>query len=241
MTGVLWWLGSPVKLLFCPIIALALPEIVRPFTPNMLSTLVIDWANNFNYTFIFLFGYAITAADQAGMKEVIKKGRWFYLAFGLLVTVPYSFHWRIDSDIPEKYEALYWIAMGVLRAAGEWGMVLGITSVTRDLVTMQYRHLPLLSQIAMPFYLTHQQVLVTVLSLSLGTPVLQSFPIVLIIATIATAALSFLIVKLGPLRYWFGLPPPKNSLLPGKVIRGFLPLALLLVAVIIVYLLQFII
>merc|ERR1719206_1160896 len=78
-------------------------------------------------------------------------------------------------------------------------------------------------------------------SVSLGTPVLQSFPIVLIIATIATSALSFLIVKLGPLRYWFGLPPPKDSLLPGKVIRGFLPLAILLVAVIIVYLLQFII
>ena len=134
--------------------------------------------------------------------------------------------------------ALYWIGMGVVRAAGEWRIVLGIT---RDLVTMQYRHLPLLSQIAMPFYLTHQQVLVTVLSLSLGTPVLQSFPIVLIIATIVTSALSFLIVKLGPLRYWFGLPPPKDSLLPGKVIRGFLPLAILLVAVIIVYLLQFII
>ena len=123
-----------------------------------------------------------------------------------------------------------------MRAGREWGMMLGITSVTRELVTKQY--IPLLSQIAMPSYLTQKHVLVTVLSHCLGTPVIQSFPMVLIIATSAT---SFIIVKVGHLRYWFGLPPPQNSLLPGQVIRGFLPLSVPAVAVIIVYCLQFII
>jgi len=239
VASVMWWLGSPVRLLLCPVMAIALPEIVRPFTPNYLSTLVLDWSNNFNYCFIFLFGYAITAADQAGMKEVKRKGRWFYLAFGLLIAIPFTFDWKLDSEIPKEYDVLYKICKGILGASGEWGMVLGLTSVTRELVTTQYRYLPVLSQLAMPFYLTHQQVLVTVLSLSLSTPVLGSFPIVLILTTITTTTLSFIIVKLGPLRYWFGLPPTKGSAMPGTTLRGFLPLTVLSVAVIIVQSLQF--
>ena len=86
VTAVLWWLGTSVKLALCPILAFALPEMARPFLPNMLGTIVVDWSNNFNYVFIFLFGYSITAADQSGMKEVLKKGHWFIL--GLVFFFP---------------------------------------------------------------------------------------------------------------------------------------------------------
>ena len=235
VTAVLWWLGHPVKLAFCPILAFVLPELVRPFIPNQLGTLVIDWPNNFNYIFIFLLGYAITAADQSGIKEVLKKGRWFYLGLGLIFCIPFSFSWYLETMISsDTVRTAFWLGTGVWRAAGEWTLVLGIYSVTREFVTVQYRHLPLLSQIAMPFYLTHQQVLVALLSASLGVPVLGSFPIMLLLATLVTATISFAIMKLGLLRYWFGLSPPKQSLLPETVLGEFLPLTVLLVVVVLV-------
>ena len=85
---------------------------------------------------------------------------------------------------------------------------------SRNAFTSQYRHLPLLNQIAMPFYLTHQQVvmlpfvllhllfqvLVAVLSGALWVPYLSTFPSTLLLATIATFTVSFIITKLGPIR-----------------------------------------
>jgi len=206
----------------------------------MLGTLIVDWANNFNYSFIFLFGYIITAADQSGMKDVLKMGRWLYLVLGLVLCIPYCFLWNLDPLIPDSYKIPYRMAKGIWRAAGEWTFVLGSYAVIRELVTSQYSHLGLLSQMAMPFYLTHQQVLVAILSGALWVPVLGSYPVVLLLATLAAIILSFTITKLSPLRYWFGLSPPKDSLLPGKWLGGFLPLILLLVSVVMVSCIQFV-
>ena len=84
---------------------------------------------------------------------------------------------------------------------------------SRNAFTSQYRHLPLLNQVAMPFYLTHQQVLclafllilifqvlVAILSGALWVPYLSTFPSTLLLATIATFTVSFIITKLGPIR-----------------------------------------
>merc|ERR1719295_1271781 len=101
--------------------------------------------------------------------------------------------------------------------------------------TSQYRHLPLLNQVAMPFYLTHQQVLVAILSGALGVPYLSTFPSTLLLATIATFLLSLLITKLGPIRYMFGLPPPKDSWMPGSACRGFLPCIFLAITTVLLF------
>ena len=42
----------------------------------------LDLCNDIKFIFIFMIGYGITAADDQGMKEVIRKGRWFYLCLG---------------------------------------------------------------------------------------------------------------------------------------------------------------
>ena len=42
----------------------------------------MDLCNDIKFIFIFMLGYGITAADDQGMKEVIRKGRWYYLCFG---------------------------------------------------------------------------------------------------------------------------------------------------------------
>ena len=44
--------------------------------------IIFDLCNDIKFIFIFVIGYGITAADEHGMKEVIRKGRWCYLASG---------------------------------------------------------------------------------------------------------------------------------------------------------------
>ena len=48
---------------------------------------IFDICNDFKFIFIFVFGYGIMAADEHGMKEVIKKGRWYNLIIGKIKMV----------------------------------------------------------------------------------------------------------------------------------------------------------
>ena len=225
-----WWLGGLARLGLVPALWIALPEMARHWLPAQLGNPALDIANNFNYIFIFLFGYAITAADEHGLKEVVARGRWLYLVLGIIFSGVKSTSWIVEDDLTTG-KAPFGVCMGLARALGEWLLVLGVYGVARHTFTRPYRLLPLLSQVAMPFYLTHQQVLVAILSGAMWIPVLGSFPVVLLLATLATALLSFTITKLGPVRYLFGLPPPKGSGIPGKFCSGLLPLSLLAVAV----------
>ena len=45
-------------------------------------SLVMDLCNDLKFIFIFVLGYGITAADEHGMEEVVRRGRWLYLAAG---------------------------------------------------------------------------------------------------------------------------------------------------------------
>ena len=49
----------------------------------------------------------------------------------------------------------------------------------------------------------------------------------LLLATAATLAVSWLVTISGPLRYLFGLATPPGSLLPGSTLGGLLPLAVM--------------
>ena len=44
--------------------------------------LILDLCNDFNFMLVFLLGFGIAAADDHGMKEVVRKGRWYYLVSG---------------------------------------------------------------------------------------------------------------------------------------------------------------
>ena len=53
-----------------------------PDEPDGFFSVFTDLCNDVKYIFIFLIGFGITAADDQGMKEVIRKGRWYYLCLG---------------------------------------------------------------------------------------------------------------------------------------------------------------
>ena len=44
--------------------------------------IIFDLCNDIKFIFIFMIGYGIIAADDQGTKEVIGRGRWFYLCLG---------------------------------------------------------------------------------------------------------------------------------------------------------------
>ena len=92
-----------------------------------------------------------------------------------------------------------------------------VSQSARNAFNSQYRYLPLLNQLAMPFYLTHGQViyylkspristcpsfqvLVAVLSCTLWMPLVSTFPCTLTLTTLATLLLSLLITKMEPIR-----------------------------------------
>ena len=115
------------------------------------------------------------------------------------------------------------ILSGIFRGLGEWLFVIGFVALAREKFTTSSDTLKILREMAMPFYLIHVQVQVAYMSGALRVPYLRSLPISVAILTLLITLLSFLITKSGFLRYFFGLPPPKDSFLPGKTLRGFVP------------------
>ena len=53
-----------------------------PDEPDGFFSVFTDLCNDVKYIFIFVIGFGITAADDQGMREVIRRGRWFYLFLG---------------------------------------------------------------------------------------------------------------------------------------------------------------
>ena len=124
--------------------------------------------------------------------------------------------------------------------------IIGLYGVTREVMTTTFSWLSVLSELAMPFYLTHQQILVVIVAGASWYPHLSeslmkcqlstsplplaifagSFPVVLILSTVGTLVVSWSITKAGPLRYFFGLPT-KHSALPGNLLHGFVPTAVM--------------
>ena len=79
----------------------------------------------------------------------------------------------------------------------------------------------------MPFYLTHLQILIVIASGTFWIPYLGSFLATLIISTLITSAVSFLITKSPDyIRYLFGLPSVTKKF-PGSKLKGFVPLLVL--------------
>ena len=56
---------------------------------------------------------------------------------------------------------------------GEWLFIIGLYGMTRELVTTSHPLVPILSELSMPFYLTHQQILVSIASAASWIPYLS--------------------------------------------------------------------
>ena len=219
------FLGS-FKLMLVPGAFLAFIEILLRWTPSVFASLILDWCNNVHFMFVYFMGYAIMAEDDHGIAKIMKKYRWMYLIIG---TVLLQIYVAISLGAEQWFEGFYphitpYILKCIFRGFGEWTFIIGLYSVNRHMCTRNYAIIRTLREMAMPFYLLHQQVLVVLVSGTLWVSYLGSFPATIILSTICTLIVSFLVVKSpDPVRYFFGLPS-KHSIIPGEKLSGFLPL-----------------
>ena len=75
---------------------------------------------------------------------------------GILFNLSYSYIKFNYKQIEVQYSLYLW------RGFTEWLFIIGVYGVFREIFTKTYSWIPFLSQLAMPFYLTHQQVLVPI-------------------------------------------------------------------------------
>ena len=166
----------------------------------------------------------------------MNKYRWIYFIFGVVLCLicaiiainkEKTFTMFTPNDQLTTNSIMTKMLFGICRGLGECFFIIGSVALAREKFTTPSDRLKILREMAMPFYLIHQQVLVSYLAGAMWVPYLRTLPLTLIIVTLLTATISFLITKSGSLRYFFGLAPPKNSLLPGKILRGFIPVLIM--------------
>ena len=176
-----FWLGHPVKLFFgenrkvsiskfafnlfsVPSIWIGLAELaLRFWFPDgrlWFFGVFTDLCNDVKFIFIFVIGYGIAAADEHGMKEVIRKGRWYNLIIGeftghgeiqcemltliyiqgILVLTIYSGNFFVSEIIEAKFVFFY------VRGFAEWLFIIGLYGVLRERVTNTGAWIPVLSE-----------------------------------------------------------------------------------------------
>ena len=62
-----------------------------------------------------------------------------------------------------------------LRGFAEWLFIIGVYGVFREIFTKTYSWIPVFSELAMPFYLTHQQLLIALVAAASWVPILSNF------------------------------------------------------------------
>ena len=88
---------------------------------------------------------------------------------GTIVLIAYPFKFFYEESTLVRFTS-YFVA-GVAR----WLFIIGVYGVTRELVTSTHPIIPVLSELSMPFYLIHQQILVPIASACSWVPYLSEF------------------------------------------------------------------
>ena len=74
---------------------------------------LLDWFNHINFGFIFFLGFAIPAAEEHGLGDVMHRAWWKYLSAGLVFTSLRGMNVGLRELVP--YEAVpFWIVDGLL-------------------------------------------------------------------------------------------------------------------------------
>ena len=231
-------LMGPIKLACVPSLILALVELLLrwhfPDGKFHAFSFLFDWCNNIHFLTIFFLGYAIMSGDSLGFGNLLKKCRWWYLIIGSFFLSAYTAAalfgdiW-LASLLPEISN---YVLKCVLRGFGEWMFMIGLYAVNRSICTRNFKIIKILREMAMPFYLLHQQVLIGLISGTLWVPYVGSFPATIVLSTLLTCLVSYSVVKSpGPIRYFFGLHSV-HRIIPGEKLSGMGPLLMLCVIVI---------
>ena len=224
VAAVKWFLGGPIRLALLPGILIGLLLTLDNVSMQLARTLelpteafLIASFPFFPYLVIFMLGYATRAADKQ-IRQDSKIWSWTCFIVGTVLCIVVG---SLELILVRSY------TKGLAQGIGLWLFLMGSIALARKKFTQPRGWHTTFRTMAMPFYLIHQQVIVPFAAGALWVPYLRSFPLMLVITTFLTITISYLITKSGFLRYFFGLPPPPGSWLPGRQLRGFVPVLVL--------------
>jgi surface polysaccharide O-acyltransferase-like enzyme len=207
LDGLAALLGHPLTLLLIPFATIALGEWwLRPQFPTT-RIFFNDWANFVYYLQFFIYGFLIVSSERA--LKAIDRLRWITLAGAVgLTAVSLYFDWtRRYPDLggQAQIEALFGI-FGVLIS---WCWLLALMGLGRRYLNRTSPFLRYASEIAYPYYILHQTVILAigfyVLPLAWSLEVKLIF--IMLTSFFGTAALCELVKQTHLTRFCFGMKP----------------------------------
>ena len=225
VSAVKWYLGGPIRLALIPGIVIGVVE-----TGHLLHGGFFRYFPIFSYLVIFLMGYAAEAAEME-IRQHSKVWAWSCFLVGTVLCSVFGVGFVISGEDNDDPRILTSSIGGFTRGIGQWLFLKGSIALAREIITTPRDWHKKFRMMAMPFYLIHLQLLVGFAAGALWVPYLRTFPVMLIITSVLIITITNLITKCESLRYFFGLPTPEGSWLPGKLLRGFVPVLVLSVIV----------
>ncbi len=212
--------GRAIFLLAVPIAVIEVA--LRAWFPNW-QDLIHDWANNFHYLTIFIYGYLLVADARFGRAIAHNKG--LALGLGILASAAYLVVGRFMDAVPYAAEEVVqnalrgeqqmmlviagYVVQKSLRAFGEWCWLVAILGYGQQYLNKESKVLRYASEMAYPFYIWHQTVIVTI-----GFYVLQwqaGVAVKYLAISIASLVMTILLCELVKLtnvtRFLFGMKP----------------------------------
>ncbi len=122
--------------------------------------LIHDWTNHFHFMTVFIYGYVLFADER--FQDAIARNKKRALALGIVGTAGYFaaiYFARAVVGQPSMETLGYWAQMS-LRALSEWGWIVAFLGYGRQYLNKPSRLLRYASEIAYPFYILHQTVIV---------------------------------------------------------------------------------
>ena len=188
-------------------VPLALMEFL--FHPEGLGQRNFGGWNVFVYLMFFLYGYLL--ASDKRFKHSVEKQRVIFLALAALTTLV-GFHIR-RSGIFASFGSLDYFWISLLRTFNSWVWVLAILGIGSRHLAFRNRLLKYANEAVLPFYILHQSIIVPIGFFLLDWDA-RIFAKYLVLSTVSFITImliyEFLVKRLGPLRFLFGMKRKKD-------------------------------
>ncbi len=200
------YLSKPVLLILIPTLWLWVRDYylddLWPSTHNFTK----DWANHYQYFFIFILGFTLVSHPLYLQVIVAKRKLWLVLAL-VCVPIAYDDYWNID---PKYVTTAFSMLDEFVNAMHRWLWLLTMLGFARYYLNFTNRFLAYANQAVYPFYILHQTIIVTIAYFLIHSqaPVAFKFTVISLGTFVSTALVyELLIRRINILRLLFGLKP----------------------------------
>ncbi len=195
-------------------IPLALIEMALRSSWGNTRNLYGDWANFFSYLALFIYGYLLAANPR--FRQAIGRHGWLALGLGLasfLAGLPWLMGGNPNEYAPHNNLSPGWFLYIALRGFNTWFWIIFILSLGQKYLSFNNKALIYLSEAALPIYILHMPIDVTIgfyiLRWDIG--LLPKF-LLITLGTFAACLLIYdlLVKRTNAIRFLFGMRPKKR-------------------------------